>query len=73
MTDLERSWLTIEAAANATGRSESTIRRWIAHGRLRHLEFAGTRYVNEREVLHLERTTRRAARRGRPGARARAC
>jgi excisionase family DNA binding protein len=73
MTDLAQSWLTIDAAAAATGRSERTIRRWITDQRLRHLEFAGVRYVNERELLHLERTTRHAARQGRPGARARAC
>lgn len=72
MTDLARSWLTIDAAAAATGRSERTIRRWITASRLRHLEVGGVRYVNERELLLLERAMRRAAaapRVGRPGAR----
>lgn len=68
-TDLDRRWLTIAQAAAATGRSESTIRRWIAHRRLRVLVVGGHRHVNERELLHLERATRTAARAGRAGAR----
>lgn len=69
MTGLDRRWLAIPAAATATGRSERTIRRWITDQRLRYLDLGGVRYVNERELLDLERATRRAARAGRPGAR----
>lgn len=69
MSDLARRWLTIPAAATATGRSERTIRRWITDNRLRHLDVAGTRYVNELELLDVERTTRHGARQGNRGAR----
>jgi excisionase family DNA binding protein len=69
VSNLDRSWLTIAQAAAATGRSERTIRRWITSRRLGHLELDGTRDVNERRLLELERATRQAARAGRPGAR----
>lgn len=74
VTDLARSWLTVAQAAAATGRSTRTIRRWITDQRLDHLELGGVRYVNEHEVLVLEREMRHAVhapRAGRPGARPR--
>jgi hypothetical protein len=68
----EWRWLTIPAAAAATGRSRRTIERWIVDERLAARTVGGTRYVPELALLQVERATRRAARQGRPGARLRA-
>lgn len=62
-------WLTLDQAADATGRSRRTIERWITDERLAVATVGGTRYVHELRVLEVERDTRRAARAGRPGAR----
>lgn len=69
---LSRRWLSLTAAAEATGRSERTIQRWVADERLPAVELKGTRFVNEHRLLEVERDTRRAARAGRPGPRPRA-
>ncbi len=61
--------LTIKQAMELTGRSERTIDRWIHDGRLRKVRLNGDppqEVLIEREVLEVERATRRAARRGRP-------
>jgi Helix-turn-helix domain len=58
--------LTLDQAAEATGRSVATIRRWIRAGRLRCLL---GHYVVERELLAVEAERHRAAHRGRPGVR----
>lgn len=51
-----------------TGRSQRTIERWIAEGRLTKYELEHPREIvfNERQVMELERDKRRAAHRGRP-------
>lgn len=72
MMSLSRSWLSLAQAVDVTGRSERTIQRWIATGRLDVVSVGGARYVNELRVLEVERDTRRAARQGRPGPRPRA-
>lgn len=69
---LARSWLTVTAAAAVAGRSVRTVERWIAAGRLPAVSVGGVRYVRELDLLEVERATRHAARRGRPGARLRA-
>jgi excisionase family DNA binding protein len=61
--------LTIKQAMEVTGRSERTIDRWIHDGRLRKVRLGGDppqEVLIEREVLEVERATRRAARQGRP-------
>ncbi len=61
--------LTIKQAMELTGRSERTIDRWIQNGRLRKVRLDGDppqEVLIEREVLEVERATRRAARQGRP-------
>lgn len=62
--------LTIRQAMELTGRSDRTLHRWIHDGRLRVVRLTGTeppeQVLIEREVLEVERATRRAARRGRP-------
>lgn len=66
---LARSWLTVHQAADIAGRAPTTIKRWLREGRLRGIDLDGNTWVNELELLHVERATRRAARAGRPGAR----
>lgn len=60
--------LTIKQAMELTGRSERTIDRWIHDGRLRkvRLKDPPQDVVIERQLLEVERATRRAARQGRP-------
>lgn len=67
--DLTKRWLTVDQAADIAGRAPSTIKRWLREGRLRGIDLDGHTWVNELELLHVERATRRAARAGRPGAR----
>lgn len=66
---LDRTWLTLGQAADAAGRSRRTIERWISDERLPTLVVLGRTRVNELQLLQVERDTRRAARRGRPGPR----
>lgn len=63
--------LSIKEAMRLTGRSERTIERWIHDGRLRtvRLKDPPETVVVERDVLEVERATRRAAQQGRPGPR----
>lgn len=65
--NLDRKWLTLGEAADVTGRSRRTIERWVADERLSALEVAGARYVNELQLLTVERATRRAHHGARPG------
>ncbi len=61
--------LTIKQAMELTGRSDRTIERWIHDGRLRKVTLPGDppqEVLIERQVLEVERATRRAARQGRP-------
>lgn len=61
--------LTIRQAMELTGRSDRTIERWIHDGRLRVIKLKGDPpqdVLIEREVLEVERATRRASRQGRP-------
>jgi excisionase family DNA binding protein len=61
--------LTIKQAMELTGRSDRTIERWIHDGRLRKVVLQGDppqQVLIEREVLEVERATRRSARQGRP-------
>jgi excisionase family DNA binding protein len=67
--DVARSWLTVAEAAAYTGRSARTVQEWIHDGRLRTIDLAGLRLVPKSDALDVERETRRAMRRGRPGAR----
>lgn len=67
MSGLSSSWITVPAAAEATGRSVRTVRRWITQSGLRHVDLNGTRYVNELDLLRLERDMRVAAAASRPG------
>lgn len=73
MSELERdpadTWLSTAQAVQVTGRSERTLTRWIRDGRVRVVLVAGRRRIRELDLLTAERDTRRAARRGRPGAR----
>lgn len=66
---LARRWLTLDQAADVTGRSRRTVERWITDGRLRAVAVGGIRYVRELPLLEVERDTRRAAHAGRPGPR----
>jgi hypothetical protein len=60
--------LSMSEVMRRTGRTQRTIERWIAEGRLTRYELEHPRQIVfvEREVLELERDKRRAARQGRP-------
>lgn len=57
---LHGNLVSLSKAAALTGRSSRTVQRWVADDRLSVVVLGRTRYVDERQVLEVERDTRRA-------------